>query len=566
MKPLSRSPAYIIWNSYSYCFRVSVPKDLQRFVGKRELRYSLRTGYLGVAKSKARFLAVSIQLLFRTLRKGGSVLTDLDDSKIRDLVNEYLEQYKKGVEERYLGPPDSPPFFPDVRALNDHLKELVFIIEDRKLGLAMGTYTTVEKDAESILDKSGILGVEKNSQSYIRLCRAIQRADIKAMEYERKFLLNELPEETPPVPPPMQPPPPETPSITLKKLIEIFWEDSLRSNRWSDSTIKEYKNGYNVIAGFFGAETPVNKIGYKELQDFKEMLKKLPSNFTRSKQYEGMTFRDVLKFEEIGTLSISAMNRYIMNAQALFNHGVRNNHMTINPAAGIQFQKERRKPSEEKSEFNHQDLTKIFRSQKYLEDDFVQPYMFWLPILGLYTGCRIEEICQLFCSDIALYDGVWCFDINDEPGKKLKNVSSKRVIPLHPVLIDPLNFPGYAQKQAEGGHERIFNELKKIGKGYAHSAGKWFNERYKHSVGIIVQDGEKKSFHSFRHTFTNNLKQKMLQQSVVDEITGRTVQGESFGRYGKAYAAKNLLEHAILKLDYGLDLSHLKNNRKWVVR
>jgi hypothetical protein len=37
-------------------------------VGKREIRYSLKTGFLGVAKSRARFLAVSIQLLFQTLR------------------------------------------------------------------------------------------------------------------------------------------------------------------------------------------------------------------------------------------------------------------------------------------------------------------------------------------------------------------------------------------------------------------------------------------------------------------------------------------------------------------
>jgi hypothetical protein len=43
------------------------------------------------------------------------------------------------------------------------------------------------------------------------------------MEYEKSFLLNELPEETPPMPP-MTPPPPEAPSVTLKELIERFWE------------------------------------------------------------------------------------------------------------------------------------------------------------------------------------------------------------------------------------------------------------------------------------------------------------------------------------------------------
>jgi hypothetical protein len=111
MKPSSRSPAYIVRAPFSYCFRLNVPADLQRFVGKREIRYSLRTGYLGVAKSKARFLAVSIQLLFRTLRRGGSILTDLDDSKIRGLVNEYLEQHKKGLEERSWVHQIAPPIF-----------------------------------------------------------------------------------------------------------------------------------------------------------------------------------------------------------------------------------------------------------------------------------------------------------------------------------------------------------------------------------------------------------------------------------------------------------------------
>ena len=108
-------------------------------------------------------------------------------------------------------------------------------------------------------------------------------------------------------------------------------------------------------------------------------------------------------------------------------------------------------------------------------------------------------------------DGIWCLDINDDPVKRnSRTFPPKRVIPLHPVLIETLNFPGYVQKQAESGHERIFHELKKISKDYSHAAGKWFNERYKAQIGLVVKEGEKKSFHSFRHTFTNNLKQQMI--------------------------------------------------------
>ena len=57
MKQSSRSPSYLIRNPHGYCFRMIVPKDLRRLVGKTEMRYSLKTGYLGEAKSKARLLA-----------------------------------------------------------------------------------------------------------------------------------------------------------------------------------------------------------------------------------------------------------------------------------------------------------------------------------------------------------------------------------------------------------------------------------------------------------------------------------------------------------------------------
>ena len=56
MKTSTKSPSYIVRNAYSYCFRMNVPQDLHRLVGKKELRYSLKTGYLGVAKQKARYL------------------------------------------------------------------------------------------------------------------------------------------------------------------------------------------------------------------------------------------------------------------------------------------------------------------------------------------------------------------------------------------------------------------------------------------------------------------------------------------------------------------------------
>ena len=73
----NNSPSYLVRNTYSYCFRMVVPSDLTGFVGKKELRYSLKTGYIGIAKTKARILAGQVQLLFRLLRKGDRQLSQL---------------------------------------------------------------------------------------------------------------------------------------------------------------------------------------------------------------------------------------------------------------------------------------------------------------------------------------------------------------------------------------------------------------------------------------------------------------------------------------------------------
>jgi len=71
-----------------------VPSDLRKFVGKTELRYSLNTGYLGEAKSKARLMAGMVQNYFRSIRKMVK-LKGLSDTDIQWLVN---TAQKDGIE------------------------------------------------------------------------------------------------------------------------------------------------------------------------------------------------------------------------------------------------------------------------------------------------------------------------------------------------------------------------------------------------------------------------------------------------------------------------------------
>jgi hypothetical protein len=136
-------------------------------------------------------------------------------------------------------------------------------------------------------------------------------------------------------------------------------------------------------------------------------------------------------------------------------------------------------------------------------------------------------------------------------------------VPLHPIITEDLNFLGYVKQLKDKGNTRLFPELKKQSERYSHYPSRWFKD-YKENCGIVAPPN-KKVFHSFRDNFQDNLKQQLIQEKLVDELVVHVVEGQSFGRYGKPYRVPVLYKEAVLKLDYVIDLSHLKNS-KYVIK
>ena len=73
--------------------------------------------------------------------------------------------------------------------------------------------------------------------------------------------------------------------------------------------------------------------------------------------------------------------------------------------------------------------------------------------------------------------------------------------------------------------------------GYIKNVSRFFNVKWLPEIGVKTS---KKSFHSLRHTFANELKQSGVNEQVASELLGHASQSITYGRYGKKIEVSNI--------------------------
>ncbi|ROO36956.1 hypothetical protein BIV08_21930 [Pseudomonas sp. AF76] len=274
---------------------------------------------------------------------------------------------------------------------------------------------------------------------------------------------------------------------------------------------------------------PIDQITRKDAHLFRETALKLPP---RLHQLPDQPLEQSIA-EAASTISVTTFNNYVKNLTTFFSYAVREGYCSRNPFDGLRV-RQRHKVSEERSAFTSDDLKRLFNKATYAPAQGSKPNQYWLPLLGLYTGARLNELCQLYTDDIVTIDGITCVHIRaTRPDQKLKTTSSERLVPLHSKLLE-LGFLAYVEKVRGVGSERVFPELTCHKKhGYSAAPSKWF-ARLREQLGFR-NDGAKKDFHSFRHTLADHLKQKGVTESLVGGLLGHQAGGITFGRYGKDF-------------------------------
>jgi len=343
----------------------------------------------------------------------------------------------------------------------------------------------------------------------------------------------------------------------MAELINAFIEE--KAQFWASTTFQKHSGALMTFQNFVGPK-PIGLLSRRDCKEFKLALEKLPPNWET--RFKGMGIREIAALE-MPTISPATVNRILSPICSFFNWALVEGYISANPALRLRAV-HRVRADTQRSAFNAADLCLVFeRSPMYRGCEapwkrnlpgskIIKDARFWLPLIALFTGMRLEEIAQLRCTDIRHVDGVWVIDVNSSDGNRLKNQNSQRLIPIHSKLL-AIGLVDHAEKAHASGNERLWPEFRR-GKhgGYSGSYSKWFGQ-YKNQIGIT---DPRKTFHSFRHTFIDQLKQLDVPDGKIQELVGHANHSITTGRYGKPYRPTALKE-IIESLSYGLDLRKL---------
>lgn len=289
----------------------------------------------------------------------------------------------------------------------------------------------------------------------------------------------------------------------------------------------------------------------RTLQDFAAFVEHKP--LTEISRRDVVAYRDAALLE--GKSAVTANSR-VGILRTFFRGGQNYELIADNPAADIRSHIVHERKS--RVSFIADDLTKIFNCGIYIAQyrpvSGGKEAAYWLPLLALFTGARVEELAQLLVRDVREVEGLGHFiNISDEaPHAHLKNSSSRRRIPIHGILI-ACGFLDYVVRQPKSG--MLFPDLKPNHRGkYGGYFSYFFSNYLRQKIGIT---DERKVFHSFRHTFKDACRKVGIEEAVHDALTGHShaSAGRSYGN--DQYPLEPLFE-AIARYEIAdLDLSHL---------
>jgi integrase len=420
--------------------------------------------------------------------------------------------------------------------------------------LARRDIASVKPTTDSLMLRFGVPLSQRN-----KLALGVLAANVKALQQALKRhagdTLDDWFEEEAPPPPAKQQvsPPPPPPQAPTKPLVSSLLESHFARRIALDGMLKHDVMQERTTLRYFMevcGDRPVDSYQRGDVTAFLDVLRKVPPTYGRSpKDRERPLAQVIADAEAAGSAGLTerTVKRHLSALAQFFRYGMDQGHIGNAERVGLvedhRFGKPAKGAKDQRDLWTPEELTILFRSPVWTGrhpqfpskpgPHIIKDAKYWLPLLALFQGTRLEEFAGMRRKDIGCQDGIWFASISDEE-RRLKTDNSRRVIPLHSEILR-LGFVDYVEEKAPNPDDPLFPDLEpqppdqKRGPRFTRDFG-YYRRRikvYREGVGM----------HAFRHTANTRLRDAITnwqQERHVAYLLGHSQGGgEGRERYDK---------------------------------
>ena len=558
----------------NYYFRYRVPKDLQNIFGRKEIRRSLEEMSLKNAAQLCSVYAKYIHKLCILVRE-----QNLDSREAQQLLNNFFAEsnadfyaqaklfdidtraYAAGkcreLASEYICS-DPPVYMLDPEGFDNLPPEITSVEKKKKY--------FVDDMVNAVLNKAKIT-LEKYSLDYYQMrhvtaeyCFELLKK-LESQFTERGFYTDSLIENAsnasssqPSIVHVSQETTQQTKKVTIEQAVERYIKEKCSLKQWGVSTRASMEAAVNLVAEYCSPETDIKEITRDELIELRKLLSKIPKHRNKKKEYVGMHVRDFVRLDIEDTIELNTQKNLMKYIITFFTwcNSPQAKLIDVNIAEGLQIKADPNvRPDQARDNFTIDELCLILNKLAYLPTSNLNwAWQYWVPIIAMHTGNRLNEVCQLYISDIVKKDGIAIFDINrfsKHNDKRLKTRAAIRLIPIHSNLLK-LNFLGFVAEVKATGAERLFPALTyDEGQGYKRKVVRWFGNFKKTNIST----DRKKTFHSLRGNFISQLNAANANQVYKMYLSGHAQDNITNAIYTSPTVAQ--LKETVELLDYGIE-------------
>jgi integrase len=594
--------SHIVFEGSTLHFRFRIPQQFHSVIGQQVVKMSLKTGNKRLANQRAERLASATRYFFNQLHEMD--MNTIPPAELKAKLRAFLEECLYEDEGKRAVPPleDRTPFTPPIPNAfpKDHEpSRLSMLIEEVQAGLVQADYTFFGSYIDRFMEQCAIEAAT-DSTDFFRIARGVYEMlfDLLSVQHcratgdvlgERKYLANlpSLPQPviqravSQPLPTPISlsapmaslPAAPKTLPI-LESAVEKYIKVKMGEG-WSTASLKDIPPQLSRFVEIVGFGIRVDELTRDHIRRYCQCMEHLPNSRHRAK-YSRKTDVELMSMDipiEHQLNAKSLTTRY-NTIRSLFkfceDEGWLINSNPLRSVLKVNKKKTMAKANKRRA-FTLEELQALFVNDDYRKGKFTCAAKFWVPIIALFSGARLEEICQLYVDDIREIDGIMCFDINAEDDKDIKTEAGKRIVPIHPFLIELGLLDRVAHLRDKGeGHLFHRETLGDPSGKLSTNISKFFTRfRRKHGVGGEIDETSDVVFHSFRHSVITLGKHKRVDRRLVKEVVGHE-EGEFddvTGGYEGGDSVKAKFEEFICQIDFDkvLDLDHLRGSM-WITK